>query len=126
MSAAEVIERIKELPANERAQVAKFVMEHDDSWVPESFKEGMKAAREKAALWTWRPRCIKHRRRTCDEISLPGGRAVLDSFLPTGRRSKRGHAQGLENFQGKPIRPAIANAQSREAASEISRGQRPR
>ena len=46
MSAAEVIEQIKELPANERAQVAKFVMELDDSWVPESFKEGMKAAEE--------------------------------------------------------------------------------
>jgi hypothetical protein len=27
MSAAEVIEQIKELPANERAQVARFVME---------------------------------------------------------------------------------------------------
>jgi predicted transcriptional regulator len=46
MSAAEVIEQIKELPANERAQVAKFVMEQDGSWVPESFKEGMKAAEE--------------------------------------------------------------------------------
>ena len=46
MSAAEVIEQIKDLPANERAQVAKFVMEQDDSWVPESFKEGMKAAQE--------------------------------------------------------------------------------
>lgn len=28
MSAAEVIEQIKELPANERAQVARFVMEN--------------------------------------------------------------------------------------------------
>ena len=46
VSAAEVIEQIKGLPANERAQVAKFVMEQDDSWVPESFKEGMKAAEE--------------------------------------------------------------------------------
>ena len=26
---------------NERAQVAKFVAENDDSWIPESFKEGM-------------------------------------------------------------------------------------
>ncbi|HTX22835.1 MAG TPA: hypothetical protein VMD27_13385 [Candidatus Aquilonibacter sp.] len=41
MSAAEVIEQIKELPANERAQVAKFVVENDDSWIPESFKQGM-------------------------------------------------------------------------------------
>jgi hypothetical protein len=41
MSATEIIEQIKGLPANERAQVAKFVVEHDDSWIPESFKQGM-------------------------------------------------------------------------------------
>lgn len=42
MSAQEIIEQIKALPANERAKVAKFVLEaEDDSWVPESFKEGM-------------------------------------------------------------------------------------
>ena len=35
MSAAEVIEQIKGLPPAERAQVAKFVVEKDDSWVPE-------------------------------------------------------------------------------------------
>jgi len=46
MSATEIIEQFKGLPANERAQVAKYVVEHDDSWVPESFKEGMKAAEE--------------------------------------------------------------------------------
>lgn len=41
MSAAEIIEQIKALPPNERAEVAKFVAENDDSWVPESFKRGM-------------------------------------------------------------------------------------
>ncbi len=41
MSATEIIEQFKGLPANERAQVAKYVVEHDDSWVPESFKQGM-------------------------------------------------------------------------------------
>ena len=41
MSATEVIEQFKGLPANERAQVAKFVVEHDDSWIPKSFKQGM-------------------------------------------------------------------------------------
>jgi len=46
MSATEIIEQIKSLPAEERAQVTKYVVEHDDSWVPESFKEGMKAAAE--------------------------------------------------------------------------------
>ncbi len=46
MSTQEIIEQIKALPAEERAKVAKFVLEDDDSWVPESFKEGMKAAAE--------------------------------------------------------------------------------
>jgi len=46
VSATEIIEQIKRLPEKERAQVTKFVVEHDDSWVPESFKEGMKAAAE--------------------------------------------------------------------------------
>jgi predicted transcriptional regulator len=41
MSATEIIEQFKALPANERARVAKFVVENDDSWIPESFKEGM-------------------------------------------------------------------------------------
>jgi len=31
MSAAEVIERIKELPANERAQVARFIAENGNA-----------------------------------------------------------------------------------------------
>ena len=44
MSAAEVIEQIKELPADERAQVAKFIVENDDSWIPDEFKEAMKDA----------------------------------------------------------------------------------
>jgi hypothetical protein len=41
VSAQEIIEQIKALPASERARVAKFVVENDDSWIPESFKEGM-------------------------------------------------------------------------------------
>jgi predicted transcriptional regulator len=41
MSAAELIEKFKELPAEERARVAKFVVENDDSWIPQSFKQGM-------------------------------------------------------------------------------------
>ena len=46
MSATEFIEQYKALPADERAQVAKFIVENDDSWVPESFKQGMKDAAE--------------------------------------------------------------------------------
>ena len=41
MSASELIEQFKALPAKDRAQVAKFVVENDDSWIPESFKQGM-------------------------------------------------------------------------------------
>ena len=41
MSAQEVIEQFKGLSAKDRAQVAKFVVENDDSWIPDEFKEGM-------------------------------------------------------------------------------------
>ena len=41
MSAQEIIEQIKALPSHERAQVTKFVVESDDSWIPEEFKQGM-------------------------------------------------------------------------------------
>jgi hypothetical protein len=41
VSALEIIEQIKALPSHERAQVAKFVVESDDSWIPEEFKQGM-------------------------------------------------------------------------------------
>jgi len=41
MSAQEIIEQIKALPSDERAQVTKFVVESDDSWIPEDFKQGM-------------------------------------------------------------------------------------
>jgi len=46
MSAQEIIEQIQKLSKEERVQVAKFVLEHEDAWVPDSFKEGMRAARE--------------------------------------------------------------------------------
>ena len=41
MSAQQVIAEFKELSPTERAQVAKFVVENDDSWIPEEFKQGM-------------------------------------------------------------------------------------
>ena len=46
MSAQEVIEQIKSLPPMERAAVAKFVVEQDDSWIPDEFKEAMKDAED--------------------------------------------------------------------------------
>jgi len=41
MSAQDIIEQIKALPSDQRAQVTKFVVEFDDSWIPEEFKQGM-------------------------------------------------------------------------------------
>jgi hypothetical protein len=52
MSATEIIEQIRGLPPNERAQVAKFVAEQDDAWIPKSFKRGM----VDAAFAKWRGR----------------------------------------------------------------------
>jgi len=46
MSAQEIIEQIKSLPPTEWAAVAKFVVEQDDSWIPDEFKEAMKDAEE--------------------------------------------------------------------------------
>ena len=36
-----MIEQFKALPPDERAEVAKFIIANDDSWVPDEFKEGM-------------------------------------------------------------------------------------
>ena len=41
VSALEIIEQIKAFPSDERAQVTKFVVESDDSWIPEEFNQGM-------------------------------------------------------------------------------------
>jgi predicted transcriptional regulator len=41
MTAQAIIKQFKALPPKQRAAVAKFVMESDDSWIPESFKRGM-------------------------------------------------------------------------------------
>ena len=41
MSAQEIIEQIKALPPAERAEVTRFVLREDDSWIPKSFREGM-------------------------------------------------------------------------------------
>jgi predicted transcriptional regulator len=41
MSGKEVIELIKALPPAERAEVTRFVLQEDVSWIPESFKDGM-------------------------------------------------------------------------------------
>ena len=46
MGAQEIIEQIKHLPSAERAKVARFVLEQDDSWIPEEFKGAMKDAQE--------------------------------------------------------------------------------
>lgn len=44
MSVQEIIDQIRALPPDERAEISRFIREEDDSIVPESFKAGMKAA----------------------------------------------------------------------------------
>ena len=41
MTAEAIIKEIIALPQAERERVVKFVMEQDDSWIPDSFKRGM-------------------------------------------------------------------------------------
>lgn len=41
MTAEAIIEEIKSLPPADRVRVVKFVVEQDDSWIPDSFKQGM-------------------------------------------------------------------------------------
>ena len=41
MIAQTVIKQFKALPRKQRAEVAKFVVASDASWIPESFKRGM-------------------------------------------------------------------------------------
>jgi hypothetical protein len=43
MGAAEIIERIKELPGNERAQVARFIAENGNSMMPHKFSVGIES-----------------------------------------------------------------------------------
>jgi hypothetical protein len=43
-TAQTVIKQSKALPPRQRAQVAKFVVKSDESWIPESFKRGMAGA----------------------------------------------------------------------------------
>lgn len=50
MSAQQLIAEFKELPPAERAQVAKFVVEYDDSWIPTEFKEAMEDAKSGRTL----------------------------------------------------------------------------
>ncbi|MGA2139908.1 MAG: hypothetical protein ABSH14_13710 [Verrucomicrobiia bacterium] len=46
MSGKEIIEQIKALPPGERAEVAKFIVEQDDSWIPDDFKAAMSDAQQ--------------------------------------------------------------------------------
>ena len=46
MTAQEVIDQIKHLAPAERAQVTRYVVENDDSWIPPEFKDAMQDAKE--------------------------------------------------------------------------------
>jgi predicted transcriptional regulator len=41
MTAQAVINHFTALPPKQRAEVAKFIVESDDSWIPKSFQRGM-------------------------------------------------------------------------------------
>ncbi len=41
MSAGEVLEEFRALPAEERKRVAAAILTEEDSWIPESFRQGM-------------------------------------------------------------------------------------
>ena len=42
MSVDQLIAEIKLLPQEQRMQVVDAILNEDDSWIPESFKQGMK------------------------------------------------------------------------------------
>ena len=44
MSALEIIEQIRSLPEEERVKVVRFVIEHEESWIPGEFREAMEEA----------------------------------------------------------------------------------
>ena len=41
MSAVEIIEQFKALPAAERAEVARLIIKQDDSWIPDEFRDAV-------------------------------------------------------------------------------------
>lgn len=41
MSGPEVLKEFRALPAEERRRVAESILMGDDSWIPESFRQGM-------------------------------------------------------------------------------------
>lgn len=41
MSGPEVLKEFRALPAEERRRVAEVILTDDDSWIPESFQQGM-------------------------------------------------------------------------------------
>jgi hypothetical protein len=46
MSVDQIIKELKALPREQRLQVVDAVLSEDDSWVPESFRQGMKDIEE--------------------------------------------------------------------------------
>jgi len=46
MSVEELIKELRSLPQSQRLEVVDAVLAEDDSWVPESFRQGMKDIEE--------------------------------------------------------------------------------
>ena len=94
MSAEQVIEEFKALPPAERALVTKYVVEHDDSWIPDEFKEAMKDA--EAGRFVDMETALH-------ETPPPRGGKILDELLPSESGAERIRAPGMADFQGRPF-----------------------
>jgi predicted transcriptional regulator len=46
MSVDQLIKELKALPQEQRMQVVDAILNEDDSWIPESFRQGMKDLEE--------------------------------------------------------------------------------
>ena len=44
MSSSEIIDQFKALPETERRMVARFILQYDKFWIPDSFRHGMTEA----------------------------------------------------------------------------------
>jgi hypothetical protein len=44
MTSSEIIEQFKALPEAERRMIARFILQYDKLWIPDSFRHGMTEA----------------------------------------------------------------------------------
>ena len=74
------MEQIRSLPEEERAKVVRFVIEHEESWIPADFREAMDDAAHGKMIDMERL-MTGDSHRVSNGVPLPGHRKVLDWFL---------------------------------------------